>query len=57
MITSCRLEPYMEIFQPYEYNGKVPSQPLLDKIAVFIRGIGQKIYYKRLEKQKEKTEI
>ena len=57
VITSCRLEPYMEIFQPYEYNGKVPSQPLLDKMAVFIRGIGQKMYYKRLEKQKEKTEI
>ena len=57
VITSCRLEPYLEIFQPYAYNGKVPSQPLTDKIAVFIRGIGQKMYYKRLEKQKEKQEI
>ena len=56
VITSCRLEPYLEIFQPYAFNGKVPSQPLTDKIAAFIRGIGQKMYYKRLEKQKAKED-
>lgn len=57
VITSCRLEPYLEIFQPYAFNGKVPSQPLTDKIAAFIRGVGQKMYYKRLKKQKQKQEI
>ena len=57
VITSCRLEPYLEIFQPYGRNGKVPAQPLTDKVAAFIRDIGQKMYYKRLEKQKEKQEI
>ena len=57
VITSCRLEPYLEIFQPYGRNGKVPAQPLTDKVAAFIRGVGQKMYYKRLNKQKQKQEI
>ena len=56
VITSCRLEPYMDIFQPYAFNGKVPSRPLTDRISAYIRNIGQKAYYKKLERQNAKKE-
>ena len=56
VITSCRLEPYMDIFQPYAFNGKVPSRPLTDRISAYIRNIGQKSYYKKLERQNAKKE-